>query len=535
MAAIYQNVWAQGDYIYHTTTSGIDVYNSDASALDYHISLPSAATAVWANDNYIYMGTLASGVYRSTASGVAYPYIKEPYLTSNNTMYLHGAGDFLCLTSYAGVDRYDLSTASGTTISGADRIYTIKESIHKCFQTTLGTVYYIENNTFFGLDESPAGLGDYLLNWDYYQHLVFTPTTQDDANVRVIFQFDFPYHHTKLGSGADIRFIDDQGNNLSYYIEEWYPNAIILVKVAVAGTSELYMLYGNSHASAQSNRDATYYLYDDFSTLDSNVWTVYKGSSNSYATIAYGYLKIHDHDNAGISVITNSKIPYGLYINARIRSQGGTLFTQNDAIFGYTAALNKNRPSRGYVQIDPTQSANEKLHYLHAYDTAIQGAQAMLSGWSVWEAVWSLGYQKSIYREETLERTSTNALFSTSNYFSFHIDNSNINPDLNIDWISMETWPQISTHTTTEKFLWPLIQPKLHVVYTPTENWANADHVYEGFYSKPLFLRDIFITEGTSSYNNDNTIFLATDQGAYVIAERQGDEENADQKRYYIS
>ena len=31
--SLYQNVWSSGNYIYHTTTTGIAVYNSNASSL----------------------------------------------------------------------------------------------------------------------------------------------------------------------------------------------------------------------------------------------------------------------------------------------------------------------------------------------------------------------------------------------------------------------------------------------------------------------------------------------------------------------
>jgi len=135
MAALYQNVWAQGDYIYHTTTSGIDVYNDDASVLDYHISLPNAATAVWADDNYIYMGTLSSGIYRSTISGTASSYFTVPDITSNETIYLHGGGEFLCVTTISGVDQYNV--VSGT------RIHTSISGALKCYQTVTGPFYYV--------------------------------------------------------------------------------------------------------------------------------------------------------------------------------------------------------------------------------------------------------------------------------------------------------------------------------------------------------------------------------------------------------
>jgi hypothetical protein len=295
------------------------------------------------------------------------------------------------------------------------------------------------------------------------------------------------------------------------------------------------MLYGNAFADSQSSIADAYYFYDDFSTLNSSVWTVYKGHSNNYAVITSGYLNMYDYNNSGTAVVTNVKLPYSLTIKARIRRSGGTSTSQMDNVIGYINSPSKNRANRGYVIISVIQSGDEKLHYLHAYDTAVQGTKALSTTWYTWEALWAPGYQKSIYRGETLERTSTNVFFDTPNYFSFHIDNSSSNPNLNVDWISMETWPENITLTTTEQLFWELIHPKLHAVYTPDSNWPSADHVYEEFYGDPLLLNDIHVTEGTSSHNNNNVILLATNRGAHIIEERQGDEENANQKRYYIS
>jgi len=338
----YQNVWVVDDYIYHTRSSGIDVYNNDASELDYHISLPNAATAVWANDNYIYMGTSTSGVYRATISGTASPYLTAPDIMANDTIYLHGAEDYLCITTVSGVDRYNFATSSG--------IYSPEPDIYKCHQTMSGTLYYLENSPFFGIDRVHNGLDD-IHNWKYYTYMSFLPTTVSDTQVNVVFQYTFPYDRVG-GAGDDIRFIDSTGRNMYYYILDWYPSGNIIVDVDRPGIDHFYMLYGNSTATAQSS-----FLYA--------LWT------------------------------------------------------------------------------------NE-------------------------------------------------------------------------------------TYTGQDYVLWDLVKPKLHAVYNPNSNWTDADYVYEEFYGAPLILNDIHITEETSSYNNDNTIFLATDRGAHIIEERQDDEENTNQKRYYI-
>ena len=341
---LYQNIWATAANIYQTTSSGVDVYDGNASNLVNHIALPNAATAVWANGSYVYMGTLTSGVYRAVASGSALPYLTRPSIMSNDVTYLHGADKYLCITTVSGVDRYDMTVASG--------IHSTATGIHKCYQTTSGTLYYAENHLFYGIDESDNGIGGELRRWQYYDRLEFSPSTIIDRQVKVEIQFDFPFNLSSEG-GADLRFLDVNGRNLNYYIQSWYPDASVLVDLYTPGTSVLYMLYGNADAAPQSSI-------------------------------------LHD-----ISLRTVA--------------------------------------------------------------------------------------------------ASTNYLF------------------------------------------WDLIKPKLHAVYTPTTVWSGADYTYDDFYSKPLLINDIHITEETSSYNNDNTIFLATDRGAYVIEERQGDEINSPQKRYYIS
>ena len=524
--SLYKNIWMQGDYIYHTTASGVDVYDDDASSVIDHIEVPSPSTSVWADDSFVYIGTTAHGIYRAVVSGVAVPFAAIPNATGNRNTYIHGSGDFLCSTTSGGVDRYDL-----TLVPPAGRISSPHLNTNKCYQTTSGTLYYIENNSLADVDEND--LGGRLRDWSYYQIINFTTTTTDDAQVRVVLDFDFPYHHTQSG-GHDIRFIDNEGNNLSYYIESWYPEGRITVKVASAGSSSMYMLYGNRHASAQSDGDAAYYFHDDFSTLDSSVWSTYKGHSNNYASSNGSYVTLYDYNNSGTAIVTNEKMPYNMLIEARMRRSGPTDTNQFDGVHGYSNVHTKNRPNRGYIILCPIQAADEKLHYLHAYDTAIQGSASFSTTWYTWSAIWSKGYQMSNYRDETLELSSVSTIYDEpGQYFMFHIDNSSTNPNLNVDWVRFSSWPENITYTNVELQLWELIKPRLHVVYPRIVDWVTPDHTYDEFYGDPLYLNDIHITEGTSSHG-DNTIFLASDRGAHVIDEKQGDEENADTKRYYI-
>lgn len=111
--------------LYTTKTDLVSIYNEISS--------------VASTDDYLYAGTTISGVYIALASGtLSNPLVQYKYdsvITANEVVYLHAAGDFLCVTTVSGVDRYNV--VSGT------RIYTTTENAAKCFQTSTGEFYYI--------------------------------------------------------------------------------------------------------------------------------------------------------------------------------------------------------------------------------------------------------------------------------------------------------------------------------------------------------------------------------------------------------
>ena len=80
-------------------------------------------------------------------------------------------------------------------------------------------------------------------------------------------------------SGADIRFVDEYGNMLNYWIEEWnYPyNTLIWIKVPYIpanGIITLQMYWGNPGATPMSYGDAVFEFFDGFSgrSLDGTKW-----------------------------------------------------------------------------------------------------------------------------------------------------------------------------------------------------------------------------------------------------------------------
>lgn len=141
MCASHFNTWTNTPFIYKSTVSGVNVYDLETTSLLEFIEYENTS-CVWANNEYMYLATSVSGIYRcdvSTVTGTStlVPYKQYPEITNNYVYYIHGNGDYLCVTTLSGVDHYNLTTGSG--------IYTTLSGVDKCFQTDRGEFYYSYN------------------------------------------------------------------------------------------------------------------------------------------------------------------------------------------------------------------------------------------------------------------------------------------------------------------------------------------------------------------------------------------------------
>lgn len=154
------NVWTNDPFIYKATVSGIKVYDFETGSLLNFIE-HIYTSSVWANDEYMYLATSVSGIYRCevptvTGTTTLAPYKQYPEITSNCVYCIHGNGDYLCATTISGVNHYDLTTGSS--------IYTTLSDTGKCFQTARGEFYYSYNPP--GADKELHVVYDNISNWD---------------------------------------------------------------------------------------------------------------------------------------------------------------------------------------------------------------------------------------------------------------------------------------------------------------------------------------------------------------------------------
>ena len=160
MSILYYNVWTNDPFIYKATTSGINIYELETTSLLNFIDHYNTS-CVWANDDYMYVSTTISGIYRCEASTVTgtvnlEQYKQYPEITNNYVYYIHGGGDYFCATTESGVDHYDFTTGSG--------IYITLSGVSKCFQTEQGGFYYAYNPS--GEDSELHVVYDNTSNWN---------------------------------------------------------------------------------------------------------------------------------------------------------------------------------------------------------------------------------------------------------------------------------------------------------------------------------------------------------------------------------
>jgi outer membrane protein assembly factor BamB len=120
-------------------------------------------------------------------------------------------------------------------------------------------------------------------SWAYYRDLTINNPGGDLTDYQVLVNLtgsNFPTNANS--SGADIRFTDASGNEMSYWIESWdYAGRngkvwVNVTSIPTSGNVTIRMHYGNPNATSASNGDTTFELFDDFSGTQVNAekWNV---------------------------------------------------------------------------------------------------------------------------------------------------------------------------------------------------------------------------------------------------------------------
>ncbi len=123
---------------------------------------------------------------------------------------------------------------------------------------------YVRDGNYLTINPESSVIFLGFADWQYYRIITITnPNPYDYSNIQVKIVFDSSnFDFSKANpDGSDLRFLDENLNQLYYWIQKWDPvseNGVVWVKIPYIqanGEARIYVLYGNPSASF----DPTYY------------------------------------------------------------------------------------------------------------------------------------------------------------------------------------------------------------------------------------------------------------------------------------
>lgn len=140
-----------------------------------------------------------------------------------------------------------------------------------------------------------AGWSATYSSWKNRQKVTITNTGSAQSNYPT--KLTISYDSDMKADFSDIRFANSSGTALSYWVENKTDSssATVWVKVdslAGGGTTDIYMYYGNSASSSESNGNNVFQFFDDFNSgsVDSSKWD-FLGGGSSYFIVDSNKLK----------------------------------------------------------------------------------------------------------------------------------------------------------------------------------------------------------------------------------------------------
>jgi len=158
----------------------------------------------------------------------------------------------------------------------------------------------ILNNHFYYLDPW------WNSNWQYRRNI--TVTEQSGTSLtNYVLGINVTYDSDMASDFSDIRFVDSNNNELSYWLEDksngnWAYFWVKIPSIPSSGTTTISMYYGNtSVVSSQSNGQSTFPFFDDFDdgTLNTTKWDEHTYNADDSITEENGYVELLAQNVAG--------------------------------------------------------------------------------------------------------------------------------------------------------------------------------------------------------------------------------------------
>jgi hypothetical protein len=128
----------------------------------------------------------------------------------------------------------------------------------------------------------PCLLFDFYYSWEH-QNNVIVVLDNDIAENYYQGKVELSFLEGMNTDGSDIRFTDQFGNPLPYWIESFEDNVFTIWILFSTDNNYLYYHYGNPDAVSESSGSDVFDFFDDFSAVDTNKWTYSGATHYSYS------------------------------------------------------------------------------------------------------------------------------------------------------------------------------------------------------------------------------------------------------------
>lgn len=574
--SVLTNYYDMHDLKLEPWSTAIKVYNTTGSHLD---TIPYNGTnvkALWANDNYLYIGTTDSGIDRLAMSYISSPsisgsdlfnyiesYKQHPSITSNHINYLHGNANYLCASTNSGVDHINI-----TTDDWSHSTFNAGREGYKCYQTPDGRFYYIDGTTTPLVKGMVATTDHTKVDETLYNFPICLTLSSGIINplfIDGLTDSDWEYLHVRV-DGVDC-YVEVDQFDLSI------PNIVLWAKIPeISATEDMEIEIIFITSSVNS------YIGLTGSTAAQNVWddnflAVYHMSQDPTGGTGC-VLDSTSNSNNGTPAGTLTQVDVGS--SKGYYFSGGQYITSinNAGVYGNAARTTESyaasyvssySSSRCTVALGGTSASTHTWFFLAVHTSGRWFINTYYD--DLYSSVYPSQYQyyhssarwspttESIQVDTTKNTRTISSLNTTHN--KIRIGNTTYSTN-HYRWIGVisevrvsnvarsDAWLRATNYTLRDELCsyrtneFSIIENLgFNVVYNNTSNWdeSTVGYKYEtsgDFLPLSFVPYDIDISENKSLYNpNDNVIFLATDIGVLIIEERQGNELNS-RIKYYL-
>ena len=286
--------------------------------------------------------------------------------------------------------------------------------------------------------EAGGGFTGIYADWNYRSPITINNQNGGElTNHQVLITLtpeNIDYSHCNA-DGSDIRFTNNSGGALNYWLQEWINGGTskVWVKVDNSPTGENVcglLYYGNTEATSESNGDNTFMFFDDFpgTTIDTDKWEGNTGNvavSGGIATLSGSLKYIHGKPNISLPAIFTSKAKMQ---NADIV---GALIATGDQLYA------NGEPQNGMIYYSGASPGPYLRSYVSSSQYTIEtGVESTLTNYEIREFKIYSGATKTFY-DSILEWEETTHVPTADQNLWYH---SRTNNNILIDWVHIREY-----------------------------------------------------------------------------------------------